>query len=135
VTGTDTMGAMKPLSIPTALATFTEEWQPRRLATVNDHDVKIARISGDFVWHSHPNSDELFLVVAGHLTIGLREAGVESRVELHPEDLFVVPAGVQHCPSATPETVIVMVEKVGTVNTGDTGGDRTAALQELDPVS
>ncbi len=120
------------ISISAALQSFSAEWQPRRLATVNDHDVKIARISGEFVWHSHPDSDELFLVVAGHLTIDLRVDGTESAVDLDPDEIFMVPAGIQHRPRAEPGTVVVMVEKVGTVNTGDAGGDRTSELRELD---
>ena len=116
-----------PASIPGALAQFTEQWQPHRLAGVNDHDVKIARIQGEFVWHAHPDSDELFLVVSGELTIQLRDRDVV----VGPNEIFTVPAGVEHCPKAETETVIVMVEKVGTVNTGDAGGDRTAELRDL----
>ena len=115
------------VSIPDALSAFSEQWQPHRLTTVNDHDVKIARIQGEFVWHSHPDTDELFLVVSGVLTIQLRDRDVV----VGPNELFVVPAGVEHCPKAEIETVIVMVEKVGTTNTGDAGGERTAELREL----
>jgi len=122
---------MDPVSISSALQSFSAQWQPRRLATVNDHDVKIARISGEFVWHSHPDSDELFLVVDGHLSIDLRDDGTDSVVDLGPDEIFVVPAGVRHRPRAEAGTIIVMVEKVGTVNTGDAGGDRTSELREL----
>ena len=115
------------VSIPEALAAFTEQWQPHRLLSVNDQDVNIARIQGEFVWHAHPDSDELFLVVSGELTLQLRDQDVV----LGPNELFNVPAGVEHCPKAEVETVIVMVEKVGTVNTGDAGGERTAELREL----
>ena len=124
------MASASPLtavSIPDALAAFSEQWQPHRLATVNDQDVKIARIQGEFVWHSHPDTDELFLVVSGELTIQLRDRDVV----VGPNEIFVVPAGVEHCPRAEDETVIVMVEKVGTTNTGDAGGERTAELREL----
>lgn len=117
----------KPVSIADALAAFSEQWQPHRLTGVNDQDVKIARIQGEFVWHSHPDSDELFLVISGELTIQLRDGNVV----IGPNELFNVPAGVEHCPKAEVETVIVMVERVGTVNTGDAGGDRTAELREL----
>ena len=115
------------VSIAAALDHFDEQWQPHRLATVNDHDVKIARIQGEFVWHSHPNSDELFLVVSGEMTLQLRDGDVV----LSPNEIYVVPAGVEHCPRSEGETVIVMVEKVGTTNTGDAGGERTAELREL----
>ena len=118
---------MDVTSIPDALARFTEQWQPHRLVSVNDQDVKIARVQGEFVSHSHPDSDELFLVVSGELSIELPDR----TVTLGPNEIFVVPAGVVHKPSAFDETVIVMVEKIGTVNTGDAGGDRTRDVLEL----
>ena len=122
-----------PVSIPAALAQIHEQWQPHRLVSVNDHDVKIAKISGEFIWHAHPDSDELFVVISGELTIRLRDRERDRDVVLRPLETFVVPRGVEHCPT-TPdgvETVIVMVEKQGTVNTGDAGGDRTAELRDL----
>ena len=85
------------ISIAAALASFHEQWQPHRLASVNDHDVKIARIQGEFVWHTHPNSDELFLVVSGEMTLQLRDGDVV----LGPNEIYVVPAGVEHCPGPT----------------------------------
>ena len=118
---------MDPTSIPDALAAFSEQWQPHRLTSVNDQDVKIARIQGEFVWHTHPDSDELFLVVSGALTLQLRDRDVV----VGPNEMYVVPAGVEHCPKSEVQTVIVMVEKIGTVNTGDARGDRTAELREL----
>lgn len=118
---------MESVSIHQALAAFSEQWQPHRLTSVNDQDVKIARIQGEFIWHAHPDTDELFAVVSGELTIQLRDRDVVVR----PSEIFVVPAGVEHCPKAEVETVIVMVEKIGTTNTGDAGGDRTAELREL----
>ena len=117
------------VSIPAALDQIHEHFQPHRLASVNDHDVKIAKIQGEFIWHAHPDSDELFLVTSGELTIQLRDR----EVALRPLEVFVVPAGVEHRP-VTPvgvETVIVMVEKKGTRNTGDAGGDRTVQVKEL----
>lgn len=120
------------VSIPDALAAFSEQWQPHRLATVNDHDVKIARVEGEFIWHAHPNSDELFLVISGRLEIDLRDADHERTVTLAQNELFNVPAGTEHRPRSDGETVIVMLERVGTVNTGDAGGDRTREVRELD---
>jgi mannose-6-phosphate isomerase-like protein (cupin superfamily) len=120
-----------PVSIRSALESFSAEWQPRRLSTVNDHDVKIVRISGEFVWHRHPDSDELFLVLNGQLTVDLRTGGTESAVVLGPDGIFVVPSGVEHRPRAEPGTVVVLIEKVGTVNTGDVGGERTAEVREV----
>ncbi|MEV8213033.1 cupin domain-containing protein [Leifsonia sp. NPDC077715] len=104
-----------------------EPWQPHRLVSVNDQDVKVARLRGEFVWHSHPDSDELFLVVDGRLTLQLRDGDVE----LGPNDVYVVPAGVEHCPRADEEALVVMVERQGTVNTGDNPGERTTEVREL----
>ena len=115
-------------NIQAALDTITEPWQPHRLATVNDYDVKVVKLDGEFVWHSHPDTDELFLVVSGRLTIQLRDGDVE----LGPQDVYVVPKGVEHCPRADGEACALLVEPAGTTNTGDVGGDRTAILRELE---
>src|SRR4051794_30891045 len=114
-------------NIDSALDTITETWQPHRLATVNDYDVKVVKLDGEFVWHSHPDTDELFLVRTGHLTIQLRDRDVE----LGPDDVFVVPRGVEHCPRTDGEVTALLIEPQGTVNTGDAGGERTQALREL----
>jgi mannose-6-phosphate isomerase-like protein (cupin superfamily) len=114
-------------SIPAAFEQIAEPWQPHRLATVNDHDVKVARLRGEFVWHAHPDSDELFLVVDGRLTLQLRDGDVE----LGPDEVYVVPAGVEHRPRADEEALVVMVERQGTVNTGDNPGERTTEVREL----
>ncbi|KQR51211.1 cupin [Leifsonia sp. Leaf336] len=110
-----------------AFALVPEPWQPHRLTSVNDYDVKVARLRGEFIWHTHPDTDELFLVVSGRLTIGLRDGDVE----LGPNDVFVVPKGVEHRPRADEEALVVMVEPKGTVNTGDQPGERTSELREL----
>ena len=110
-----------------AFALVPEPWQPHRLTSVNDYDVKVARLRGEFIWHTHPDTDELFLVVSGRLTIGLRDRDVE----LGPNDVFVVPKGVEHRPRADEEALVVMVEPKGTVNTGDQPGERTSELREL----
>ncbi len=114
-------------NLSAAFDSFTDQWQPRRLTSVNDYDVKIAKVQGEFVWHTHSDTDELFLVHAGELTIQLRDGDVA----LGPGDVYVVPRGVEHCPKAEVETSIVMFELQGTVNTGDAEGERTTQLQEL----
>jgi len=101
-------------------------WSPRIVARVNDYDFKVARIQGEFVWHSHPETDEAFLVLEGRLRIEL-EGG---DVVLGPGDLYVVPRGVEHRPVADEECRIVLIEPRGTVNTGDAGGPRTAPVDE-----
>jgi len=114
-------------NLDAAFALIPEPWQPHRLASVNDYDVKVARLRGEFVWHAHPETDELFLVIEGRLTIQLRDGDVE----LGPHDVFVVPRGVEHCPKADEDALVVMVEPKGTVNTGDRPGERTVELREI----
>ncbi|MFF1876425.1 cupin domain-containing protein [Leifsonia sp. NPDC058230] len=114
-------------NLDAALATITEHWQPHRLASVNDYDVKVVKLLGEFIWHTHPDTDELFLVLSGRLTIQLRDGDVQ----LGPGDVFVVPRGVEHCPKADEEVSAVLIEPKGTVNTGDAPGDRTSPLREL----
>ncbi len=114
-------------NITRALASFDEPWQPRRLITVNDYDVKVAKLHGEFTWHTHPDTDELFLVLSGRLTIQLRDRDVR----LGPNDVFVVPRGVEHCPLAAEEVQVLLIEPQGTVNTGDSPGALTSSLQEL----
>lgn len=112
---------------------FSELWMPKRIATVNDYDVRIAKIKGEFVWHSHPETDEFFLVVRGRLTIKMRAPGqaAENTVSLEPGQIFVVPRGTEHCPVAAEETWMLMFEPGATRNTGDHGGERTTAPEDL----
>ena len=107
-----------------AFARFTEQWQPHTIARLNDYDIRIAKVAGEFTWHTHPETDEFFLVVDGTLTIQLRDGDVT----LRPGQLYVVPKGVEHCPKADAECQILMVEPTATVNTGDQpSSDRTKA--------
>jgi len=103
------------------LSAMAELWAPHRVATVNDYDVKVAKIQGDFVEHAHDETDEFFLVLDGELVIELPDR----EVRLAPHDVFVVPKGVRHRPKAAVETTILMFEPRGTVNTGDAGGELT----------
>jgi len=118
-------------NLQAALDSFTEHWQPHRLASVNDYDVKVVKVLGEFTWHSHPETDELFLVVSGELVIQQRDED-GGDVVLGPGDVYVVPRGVEHCPRADGEVSALLIEPRGTVNTGDTPSERTAALRELD---
>jgi mannose-6-phosphate isomerase-like protein (cupin superfamily) len=121
---------------------ITEHWQPEHLMTVDSsHTLKIAKISGTFIWHSHPETDEVFYCVSGgpmRLEISAKatspehaeQLGVDHTVELKVGDMFKVPRGVQHRPVADVETGIMMIERVGTVNTGDREGhELTTALK------
>ncbi len=114
----------EPVNLTAAAGRVEELWSPRTVGAVNDLLVKVARIEGEFVWHDHPDTDELFLVLTGRLVIRLRDG----EVELRPGDLYVVPRGVEHCPLADPGTSIALLEPAGVVNTGDAGGALTAPV-------
>lgn len=114
-------------NLRSALAAVTAHWQPHRLTSINDYDLKIVKLQGEFVWHSHPDTDELFLVLEGELTIQLRDRDVL----LGPDDVYVVPRGVEHRPKATQEVHALLIEPRRTVNTGDAGGEMTSPLREL----
>jgi mannose-6-phosphate isomerase-like protein (cupin superfamily) len=103
------------------LGRFDEHWQPKIVARFNDSDVFVVKVKGEFVWHKHDDTDDFFLVLEGRLTIQLRDRDVE----LNAGDLFVVPRGVEHCPRADEEAHVLLIEPVGTPNTGDAGGPRT----------
>jgi mannose-6-phosphate isomerase-like protein (cupin superfamily) len=97
------------------LASFSEHWQPRIVASFNGHDVMVVKLKGTFVWHSHPDTDDFFQVLKGRLVIELRDGSVE----LGPGDLYVVPKGVEHRPVAEEEVELLLIEPAGTPNTGD----------------
>jgi mannose-6-phosphate isomerase-like protein (cupin superfamily) len=95
---------------------FDDHWSPKIVATLNDYDVKVVKVQGEFVWHQHDETDELFLVTAGQLRIHLQD---RDDVVLGAGELFVVPRGVRHCPVADAETHVLLLEPRDTVNTGD----------------
>jgi mannose-6-phosphate isomerase-like protein (cupin superfamily) len=103
------------------LASFEGQWQPRIVAKLNDYNVLLVKVEGEFVWHKHDETDDLFLVVKGHLTIQLRDRDIE----LDEGDLYVVPRGVEHCPRAEQEAWLLVIEPEQTPNTGNAGGPRT----------
>ncbi len=104
------------------LSLFSEHWSPKVVATLNDYEVKVVKVKGEFVWHSHTDTDELFLVIDGSLTIRLSDGDAV----LGPGQLFVVPRGVEHCPVAAEEAALLLIEPAGVVNTGEAGGELTA---------
>jgi mannose-6-phosphate isomerase-like protein (cupin superfamily) len=101
---------------------FREQWSPRVIAEMNDYQFKLVRIQGEFVWHRHADTDEVFIVVKGAMAIDFRDG----RVELRQGEICVVPRGVEHKPSAVEECQLMLVEPRGVTNTGDAGGERTA---------
>jgi mannose-6-phosphate isomerase-like protein (cupin superfamily) len=108
------------------LAQFTDHWSPKVVARMNDYEIMVVKVQGEFTWHVHDDTDELFLVIDGALTIQLREGDVT----LGPGQLYVVPKGVEHCPVAEGEVSALLVEPAGVVNTGDAGGAQTATYDD-----
>jgi len=108
------------------LALFRDRWSPKIIGDLNDSFVKVVKVQGEFVWHKHDSEDELFLVVAGRLTIRFRDG----EVDLEPGELVIVPRGVEHLPVAAEEAHIVLVEPKTTLNTGDVVNDRTVERLE-----
>jgi mannose-6-phosphate isomerase-like protein (cupin superfamily) len=104
-------------------ARFTEQWQPRVVAELNDYQFKLVRVQGDFVWHRHQDTDEAFIVLDGTLGIDFRDGAVR----IAAGEMFVVPRGVEHKPYAEREARVLVIEPRGVRNTGDAGGERTAA--------
>jgi mannose-6-phosphate isomerase-like protein (cupin superfamily) len=101
---------------------FTEQWQPKVIAEMNNYQLKIVRLQGDFIWHDHKDTDETFIVIEGKMRIDFRDGAVE----LSAGEMFVVPKGMEHKPFAEQEVKLLLVEPRGVVNTGDEGGERTA---------
>jgi mannose-6-phosphate isomerase-like protein (cupin superfamily) len=118
---------MSKVSLSEKLALFADHWAPRTIAALNDYEIKVARLKGEFVWHRHVETDELFLVLKGTLRMGLRDGDVE----LGPGDLYVVPRGVEHRPVADDEVEVLLIEPANIVNTGDAGGALTAPRRVL----
>jgi mannose-6-phosphate isomerase-like protein (cupin superfamily) len=118
-----------PVNLHEALATFDEPFQPRIVGTMNEYKLMVVKAQGEFVWHAHADTDDLFLVLRGELTIDLRDR----RVALGPGDLFVVPRGVEHRPRSERGAELLLIEPSGTVNTGDgPAGEMTAPERPLD---
>jgi len=114
---------LTPVNLAAKLALFAERWSPKIVAQLNDYHLKLAKVQGEFVWHQHPDTDEVFLVLAGELRIELRDG----EVALGPGELYVVPRGVEHRPCAAEECHILLIEPAGTVNTGDAADGGIAA--------
>ena len=107
-------------------AKFSGHWSPKIIAQMNDYHFKIAKVQGEFIWHDHPDTDEVFLVVKGQLEIHFRD-GV---VTLNEGEMFVVSKGVEHKPVAEQECHILLIEPAGTVNTGDVVDEKTVTDTE-----
>ena len=104
------------------LQRFTEQWQPKVIAEMNDYQFKVVKLQGDFIWHHHQDTDETFIVLEGRLRIDFRDGAVQ----ITKGEMYVVPKGVEHKPCAESEVHLLLIEPRGVLNTGDEGGERTA---------
>ena len=112
----------KALNFEEKFSRFTEHWFPRVIAEMNDYQLKLVKVQGEFVWHKHPETDEVFIVINGVLDIEFKDA----KVTLESGEMFVIPKGVEHRPVAKKECKMMLIEPKGVINTGDTGGQLTA---------
>jgi mannose-6-phosphate isomerase-like protein (cupin superfamily) len=115
-------GQLKTIDLLDKISQIDGHWQPRVVAEMNDYQFKVVKILGDFVWHSHADTDETFIVLEGRLRIDFRDRSIE----LCPGEMAVVPKGVEHKPYAESEVKMLLIEPRGVVNTGDTVNERTA---------
>ena len=113
---------LKPINLKEKLSKFTDHWKPKIIARMNDYHFKLVKFQGDFVWHSHDDTDEVFIVLEGEMSIAFRDGSID----LKPGEMVVVPKGVEHKPFAENECRTMLVEPCGTINTGDAGGEMTA---------
>ncbi|MFF7057822.1 cupin domain-containing protein [Achromobacter spanius] len=116
------MPPISAINIAGKLALFSEHWRPKVISQMNDYQFKVVKVQGDFVWHSHTDTDETFIVISGRLRIDLRDG----HIDLGPGEMAVIPKGVEHKPCAVEEAHLMLVEPCGVPNTGDQGGERSA---------
>ena len=114
---------MGKINLKQKLSIFSEHWSPKVISELNDYQIKLVKIQGDFVWHNHSETDELFLVIEGKMKIEFKD----KTVELNKGELYVVPKGVEHRPYAEDECKIMLIEPRGVVNTGENKNDLTAS--------
>jgi mannose-6-phosphate isomerase-like protein (cupin superfamily) len=110
------------INLSEKLSKFSEHWSPKVIAEMNDYQLKLVKIQGDFVWHDHKDTDEVFIVLDGEMAISFRDG----EVKLSKGEMYVIPKGVEHKPYAKKECHIMLVEPKGVVNTGETKGVLTA---------
>ena len=114
---------MKKINLEEKFAMINEHWTPKIITELNDYQIKIVKVEGDFVWHDHSDTDEFFLVIEGTLFIEFEE----ETMELNAGELYVVPKSVQHRPYALEECKLMLIEPRGVVNTGEAESDLTAS--------
>ncbi|MGB2156743.1 MAG: cupin domain-containing protein [Candidatus Poseidoniaceae archaeon] len=114
---------MKKINLEQKFSLFNEHWTPKIIAELNDYQIKIVKVEGDFVWHDHSDTDEFFFVIEGTLFIEFES----ETMELNAGELYVVPKGIQHRPFAHGECKVMLIEPRGVVNTGEASSDLTAS--------
>ena len=112
----------KAINFQQKFSLFTEQWEPKVVAEMNDYQFKVVRLEGDFVWHDHKDTDETFIVLEGELRIDFRDGAVN----LCAGEMCAVPKGVEHKPFANGEVKLLLIEPRGVLNTGHADSDRTA---------
>jgi mannose-6-phosphate isomerase-like protein (cupin superfamily) len=118
---------MEKVNVKEKLNQFSEHWQPKIIGELNESHVKVARLKGEFVWHSHDSEDEMFYVIEGELKICFRER----EVTLKKDEFIIVPRGVDHKPVAEQEVQVMLIEAKTTVNTGNIRNERTVENPEI----
>jgi mannose-6-phosphate isomerase-like protein (cupin superfamily) len=116
------MNTYQSLNFAEKIARIDTHWSPRVIAEMNDYQFKVVKLLGDFIWHDHLDTDETFIVLDGQLRIDFRDG----HVLVNAGEMYVVPKGVEHKPSATQEVKLLLIEPKGVLNTGREGGERTA---------
>ena len=112
------------INLSKKFAKFSEHWSPKIIAQMNDYQFKLVKFQGEFVWHDHKDTDEVFIVLDGEMTIHFRDGDVSVK----KEEMFVIPKGVEHKTSARSECRAMIVESAGTANTGDADSEKTAPM-------
>lgn len=112
---------MNKVNLEEKFSKFSEQWSPKIVAELNGQQVKLAKLQGEFIWHSHEAEDEMFLVVRGKLKLLFRDG----EVELNEGEMLVVPKGVEHKPVAEEEVMVMLFEPASTVNTGEVVNEKT----------
>ena len=116
------MMQFKSINFNEKLSQFSEHWSPKIIAQMNNYHFKVVKFQGEFVWHSHDDTDEVFIVLDGEMSIAFRDGSVE----LKAGEMFVVPKGAEHRPFVEKECKAMLIEPSGTINTGGNGGELTA---------
>jgi mannose-6-phosphate isomerase-like protein (cupin superfamily) len=117
---------MDKVNLAQKFALFDEYWSPKIVGELNEQQIKIAKVRGEFVWHHHENEDELFMVIQGELTIKLPDEDIH----LNEGDFLIVPRGIEHKPVAEQKAHILLLEPAGTLNTGNVQNERTVQKTE-----